>query len=59
MQETQPKDSKILPSNAYRKLEPGEVYHPVVSAGELRAEVTPWSIGLGVIMVIVLTAACA
>jgi len=59
MQETQPKESKILPSNAYRKLEPGEVYQPVVSATDLRAEVTPWSIGLGVIMVIVFTAACA
>ncbi len=59
MQETQPKESKILPSNAYRKLEPGEVYEPVVLASDLRAEVTPWSIGLGVIMVIVFTAACA
>lgn len=59
MQETQPKESKILPSNAYRKLEPGEVYEPVVLATDLRAEVTPWSIGLGVIMVIVFTAACA
>lgn len=59
MQETQPKESKILPSNAYRKLEPGEVYEPVVAANDLRAEVTPWSIGLGVIMVIVFTAACA
>lgn len=59
MQETKPKESKILPSNAYRKLEPGEVYEPVVLATDLRAEVTPWSIGLGVIMVIVFTAACA
>ena len=59
MQESQPKESKILPSNAYRKLEPGEVYEPVVLASDLRAEVTPWSIGLGVIMVIVFTAACA
>ncbi len=59
MNETQPKDSKILPSNAYRKLEPGEVYEPVVAASDLRAEVTPWSIGLGVVMVIVFTAACA
>ncbi len=59
MQDTQPRESKILPSNAYRKLEPGEVYEPVVLASDLRAEVTPWSIGLGVIMVIVFTAACA
>lgn len=59
MNEGQPKESKLLPSNAYRKLEPGEVYEPVVRASDLRAEVTPWSIGLGVIMVIVFTAACA
>ena len=57
--ETSQKPSKLLPSNAYTKLEPGEVYKPVVSASDLRAEVTGWSIGLGVIMVIVFTAACA
>ncbi|MCD4749738.1 MAG: oligopeptide transporter, OPT family, partial [Thermoanaerobaculales bacterium] len=59
MQETQLKESKLLPSNAYRKLNPGEVYEPVVHATDLRAEVTPWSIGLGVIMVVVFTAACS
>ncbi len=54
----QPK-SKLLPENAYRKLEPGEVYRPVVPPGDTRAEVTLWSIGLGVAMVVVFTAACA
>lgn len=53
------RESKLLPSNAYTKLEPGEVYQPVVPAGDSRAEVTAWSIGLGVIMVIVFTAACS
>jgi len=59
MQESQPVKSKLLPDNAYRKLEPGEVYEPVVPADDLRPEVTLWSIGLGVAMVVLFTAACA
>ena len=38
---------KILPANAYTKLAPGEVYEPVVGAGDNRAEVTRWSICMG------------
>ena len=34
------KPSKILPSNAYTKLEPGEEYQPIVPADDRRAEVT-------------------
>ena len=37
---TSKKPSKILPSNAYTKLEPGEEYQPIVPAGDRRAEVT-------------------
>ena len=59
MHETKPSSSKLLPANAYRKLEPGEVYHPVVPPSDLRPEVTLWSIGLGVAMVVLFTAACA
>jgi putative OPT family oligopeptide transporter len=54
-----PAPSKLLPENAYRKLQPGEEYQPIISASDSRAEVTPWSIGLGVIMVIVFTGASA
>jgi putative OPT family oligopeptide transporter len=50
--------SKLLPANAYTKLEPGQEYHPIVPATDLRPEVTVWSIGLGIIMVIVFSAAC-
>ncbi len=50
--------SRLLPENAYRKLEPGETYAPIVPAADRRAEVTPWSIGLGLIMVVVFSAAC-
>jgi len=53
------RESKLLPSNAYTKLEPGEVYRPVVPAQDRRAEVTVWSITVGVVMVIVFTAACS
>ncbi len=41
-----------------RKLAPGEVYQPIVPPDDLRPEVTLWSIGLGVVMVVVFTAAC-
>lgn len=48
---------KLLPENAYRKLEPGEVYTPIVAHNDKRAEVTTWSVGLGVIMVALFAAA--
>jgi putative OPT family oligopeptide transporter len=50
--------TKLLPANAYTKLEPGQEYQPIVPASDTRAEVTPWSIGLGLVMVIIFTAAC-
>lgn len=59
MHDAKPAESKLLPSNAYRKLEPGEVYHPVVPAHDLRPEVTPWSILTGVAMVVLFTVACS
>jgi len=59
MDHAKPAASKLLPANAYRKLEPGEVYEPVVPADDLRPEVTVWSIGVGVAMVVLFTAACA
>ncbi len=57
--ETQKGQSKLLPENAYRKLKDGEVYSPIVASGDRRAEVTLWSIGLGVGMVVIFTAAAA
>lgn len=59
MHEAKPVDSKLLPSNAYRKLEPGEVYQPVVAASDLRPEVTRWSILTGMAMVMLFTVACS
>ena len=48
---------KLLPENAYRKLDPGEVYEPIVPHSDKRAEVTIWSMGLGVSMVALFAAA--
>ena len=50
--------TKVLPENAYRKLEPGEIYKPVVAASDTRPEVTTWSVGLGTLMTILFSAAC-
>ncbi len=58
MDASQKGSSKLLPANAYTRLGPGEEYKPIVPAADTRAEVTPWSIGLGVIMVVIFTAAC-
>ncbi len=53
-----PKPSKLLPHNAYTKLKPGEEYHPIVPPGDTRAEVTVWSVTVGLIMVLIFSAAC-
>jgi len=52
------KQAKLLPENAYRKLGAGEVYRPIVDATDQRAEVTLWSIGLGLLLVVTFSAAC-
>ncbi len=51
--------TKVLPSNAFRELKPGETWEPVVPAGKVIPEVTPWSVGLGLVMVLVFTFAAA
>ncbi|MCU0664800.1 MAG: oligopeptide transporter, OPT family [Myxococcota bacterium] len=52
------KRSKLLPDNAYRKLGPNETYNPIVATSDTRAEVTPWSVTLGLIMVVLFSGAC-
>ncbi len=52
------KRSKLLPENAYTKLEPGEVYKPIVPPEDTRAEVTPWAVTVGLIMTVIFAAAC-
>ncbi len=50
--------NKLLPDNAYRKLEPGEDYVPIVPAHDTRAEVTLWAVSTAMVMVLVFSAAC-
>lgn len=49
---------RLLPENAYRPLKPGEEYVPIVPANQHPAEVTPWSLTMGILMVILFSAAC-
>ena len=48
-----------LPENAQRKLKPGEKYEPLLSPQKNYPEVTPYSVCVGLIMVIVFSAAAA
>ena len=48
-----------LPENAFRPLQEGETYEPLMSAHRTYREVTPWSIFWGVLMAIIFSAATA
>ncbi|MEZ7867937.1 MAG: oligopeptide transporter, OPT family [Paludibacteraceae bacterium] len=48
-----------LPENAYRELKEGEEYKPVMPVGSSVAEVTPWSVGMGLLMAVIFSAAAA
>jgi putative OPT family oligopeptide transporter len=48
-----------LPENAYRKLEPGEEYQPVVAAGTIVPELTPYSLAWGLFFAALFSAASA
>ncbi len=48
-----------LPENAQRELAPGEEYHPLLSPERNWAEVTPYSVAIGLFMVIIFSAAAA
>ncbi len=48
-----------LPENAYRELEAGEEYKPVMPVSSVIKEVTPWSVFWGIIMAIVFSGAAA
>jgi putative OPT family oligopeptide transporter len=50
---------RTLPENAYRKLNPGETYVPVVPAATLLPEWTGRSVTLGLVMAVVFSAAAA
>lgn len=50
---------KNLPENAYRELKEGEVYKPVLPAERNITEITPWSVGMGLLMAVIFSAAAA
>lgn len=57
--EEQNKQPIELPENAYRELKPGEEYKPVLPADRDVTEVTPYSVGMGLLMAIIFSAAAA
>jgi len=57
--ESKPDSGKVLPVNAFRELEAGEVYIPVVPPEDDRPEVSYRSVAIGVIMVVIFTFAAA
>ncbi|MBQ8308028.1 MAG: oligopeptide transporter, OPT family [Alistipes sp.] len=48
-----------LPENAYRELKPGEEYEPMMPASQTPVEVTPYSVGMGLLMAVIFSAAAA
>ncbi len=48
-----------LPENAYRELNEGEEYQPVMPANKKILEITPWSLGMGLLMAVIFSAAAA
>ena len=51
--------SRNLPENAYRKLEPGEKYVPVVPAEQIVPELTPYAFVMGLVFAVTFSAAAA
>ncbi len=48
-----------LPENAYRELNEGETYEPVMSPSKKYPEVTVWSVVMGLLMAVIFSAAAA
>ncbi len=55
----QNKPNISLPENAYRELNAGEEYTPLMPAGSTPQEITPYSVLMGVAMAIIFSAAAA
>ncbi|MBP3681786.1 MAG: oligopeptide transporter, OPT family [Rikenellaceae bacterium] len=59
MTQDQQKQLTSLPENAYRELAEGEKYEPMMSPTSTPAEVTPYSVSMGVLMAVLFSAAAA
>ena len=55
----QQKQLTSLPENAYRELAEGEKYEPMMSPTSTPAEVTPYSVSMGILMAVLFSAAAA
>lgn len=56
----QPTSTKSgLPENAYKELKEGESYHPIMEPTKQYPEVTGWSVGWGLVMAVLFSAAAA
>lgn len=55
----QDKHNLSLPENAHRPLKEGETYRPLIGAESRVPEVTPYSVTMGLLMVIIFSAAAA
>lgn len=53
------KNLTSLPENAFKELKPGEEYQPIMSPGRVYPEVTAWSVGWGLVMAVLFSAAAA
>ncbi len=56
---TDSKSGVKLPENAYRKLEKGEVYKPVIPAEKIVPEITPYSLSWGIFYSVLFSMAAA
>lgn len=59
MEQNEEKKITELPGNAYSELQPGEEYKPVLPADKPVTEVTGWSVGMGLLMAVIFSAAAA
>ncbi|TAK60100.1 MAG: oligopeptide transporter, OPT family [Bacteroidetes bacterium] len=48
-----------LPDNAYKELKQGETYRPIMDPTQPQTEITPWSVGWGLVMAVLFSAAAA
>ena len=55
----QEQNKTSLPENAYRELKAGEKYEPVMPTASTPKEITPYSVGMGLLMAIIFSAAAA
>lgn len=59
MSDNTPTQIKGLPDNAYSELKPGEEYKPLMPANTTPAEITPYSVIMGLLMAVLFSAAAA